>query len=35
LGRKKEIEDFSLTEQHEVETMLKEKKQVYINELPT
>jgi len=34
-GKKKEIEDFSFTDQHETETVLKEKKQVYINELPT
>jgi hypothetical protein len=34
-GKKKEIEDFSFTDQYEIETMLKEKKQVYINELPT
>jgi hypothetical protein len=32
---KKEIEDFSFTDQHETETMLKEKKQVYKNELST
>jgi hypothetical protein len=34
-GNKKDIEDFSFTDQHETETMLKEKKQVYINELTT
>jgi hypothetical protein len=35
LGGKKQIEDLSFTDQHETETMLKEKKQVYINEIPT
>jgi hypothetical protein len=34
-GKKKEIEDFSFTDQHETETMLKEKKQVNINKLST
>jgi hypothetical protein len=33
--KKKEIEEFSFTDQHEAETTLKEKKQVHVNELPT